>query len=244
MQRNPLNQSQLEELIKKRRNEQDLDLEAYIRNKNEIFSILTKRKNKELVDTHEIDKAINDIHLGYMKCKLSLDLELNRHHLLNVEVADFDNKLKLKMVEYIIKATEQFKMINGKIEMAKKILLSRQNINKLITNYFINTKNVNLSRNELTALFDKDISNLDTILQTGTLISEDKNDHNKDIFEFKLLKNSSFKLSISELQANIDQQINECDVIEKRIQDIKATWKSSTLKLVEYLQQIETEIVV
>jgi len=43
-----LKPSQLEELVQKRRNEQDLDLESYIKAKNEILGYITNFKFKQL----------------------------------------------------------------------------------------------------------------------------------------------------------------------------------------------------
>lgn len=241
-----LRTSELEDLVRKRRNVQDLDLEWYIRVKNDVLSILmdVKNNNRESLTTERIDKLNNDIRLGKMKVELGLDYDLAKYNISVDELNTYDLQTRKILTNYIISSSKEFKILNKKVEFAKELLENRNNINKTIMDYFNKAKIIKLTRKELNTLFDKDTNDLKLIIASGRLIHEDKMDSSLDEYEFTFSKSGSFRLSAKELEKKIEQQIQECQNISQNIEQTKSDWKVATTKLVSLLETIEKEIVV
>lgn len=239
-----LKKNELEDLVKRRRNVQDLELDSYIRIKNEILELLIDIKNDkfELLTIDRIEKLQQDLKLNKIKTELSLDFELAKYNLYSNQISNYDIEIRKKLTNYIINSTNEFKELTKKINLSKELLENRKSINNTIQDYFLKTKVIKLNRNELNLLFDKDTNDLDSILSSGRLIRENKSDSLNDEFEFKFNKNSSFRLSTLELEKQINLQIKECENITKQIEESKNKWKNATLKLVTLLDSIEHEI--
>lgn len=201
--------------------------------KNNKFENLTANKIEEL---HQ------SLKLAKLKAEMSFDFELAKYNICSNEVSKYDANIRTKITQYIIKSTLEFKELTKKIEFSKELLENRNTINKKIQEYFTKTKIIKLTRRELTILFDKDTNDLKSILLSGKLIHEDKNDSMCDEYEFTFSKNSSFKLSSQELEHQIEGQIKECEKISKHIEESKNQWKDATTKLVSLLETIENEV--
>lgn len=236
--------SQLEELVKRRRNVQDLDLDWYIKIKTDILKAIIDVKNNRIPSVETLDKLENDLKLGKLKATLGLDLELARLLISKEETEHYEKNITLVLRNYILSSAKDFKQLSNKIEYTREILKHRENLNRTIDDYFTKTKIVKLTRNELNLLFDKDTNDLKMILASGKLIHEDKSNSMNDQYEFTFSKNSSFRLSAKDLDAKISMQIQECDEIENNIQQAKQTWKLATIDLVSLLDKIEQDIVI
>lgn len=234
----------LTELVKRRRDVQDLDLEWYIRIKTDILSLIIDMKNHKFdsINLEKIEKLENDIQLGKMKAELGLEFELSKHNICLNEIENYDKNIRKNLTEYIIKSAHEFKALTNKIEYVKEILINREKLNKTIQNYFLQSKVIKLTKNELNLLFDKDTNDLKYILSSGKLIKEDKLNNLNNEYEFTFSRNSSFILSSKELNEKIQTQINECKEIENHINQSKKTWKIATSKLISLLDTVENEI--
>lgn len=239
-----LKKNELEDLVKRRRNIQDLELDSYIRIKNEILELLIDIKNDkfELLTIDRIEKLHQDLKLNKIKTELSLDFELAKYNLYSNQISNYDIEIRKKLTNYIINSTNEFKELTKKINLSKELLENRNSINNTIQDYFTKTKIIKLNRKELNLLFDKDTNDLESILSSGRLIRENKSDPLNDEFEFKFNKSSSFRLSTIELEKRINLQIAECEIITKEVEESKNKWKNATLKLVTLLDSIEHEI--
>lgn len=239
-----LRKAELEELVKRRRNVQDLDLEWYLRIKGEVLALLLEVKsgNLEQLTLEKIDKLQKDVELAKMKTELGLDLELAKYNITSAEVEKYDSNIRRTLTEHIISSSKEFKNLDKKIELTKELLENRNRLNKTIQDYFTKTKIIKLTRTELNTLFDKDTNDLKLILSSGRLIHEDRTDPTKDEFEFTFSKSSSFRLSSQDLEKQIKAQIEECDDISKHIEQSKNQWKTATTKLIGLLDTIEKNI--
>lgn len=239
-----LKKQELEELVKRRRNVQDLDIESYLRIKADLLSLImdVKYGNYKSLTTERIDKLETDLRLSKIKIDMSLDFDLAKYDICSTETINYDSNIRNIMTNYIISSATQFKILNQKIEFAKQLLDNRNKLNKTIQDYFIKAKIIKLTRKELNLLFDKDTNDLKLILSSGKLIHEDKSDPSNDEYEFTFSKSSSFRLTSSELEKKIQAQIDECDNINKHIEQSKEKWKQATTRLIILLDTIESEV--
>jgi hypothetical protein len=238
------NTNELSQLVKRRRDVQDLDLEWYVRVKSDILGMIIDLKNNKIdeIDLEKIDKLKIDIKTGKIKAELGLDFELAKHNICLDEVENYDKKIRTTLTDYIIKSAKEFKDLSSKIDYAKEILINREKLNRTIQDYFTKTKVIKLSQNELNLLFDTDTNDLNSILSSGKLIHEDKSNSLNSEYEFTFSKNSSFTLSTKDLDYKINEQIQECNEVENHIKQSKETWKNATTKLISLLETIEKEV--
>lgn len=239
-----LRKAELEELVKRRRDVQDLDLEWFVRVKGEVLTLLmdVKSGNLESLTQERIDKLHKDIEMAKLKTELGLDFDLAKYNICYAEVEKYDLTISRIITAHIIASSKEFKDLTKKIELTKELLENRNRLNKTIQDYFTKTKTIKLTRTELNTLFDRDTNDLKLILSSGRLIYEDRNDPTKDEYEFTFSKNSSFRLSTQDLERQIQTQIQECDDISKHIEQSKTQWKTATTKLISLLDTIENKI--
>lgn len=239
-----LRKAELEELVKRRRDVQDLDLEWFVRVKGEVLALLMDVKSGKLesLTQERIDKLHKDIEMAKLKTELGLDFDLAKYNTCSAEVEKYDLTISRIITAHIIASSKEFKDLTKKIELTKELLENRNRLNKTIQDYFTRTKTIKLTRRELNTLFDKDTNDLKLILSSGRLIYEDRNDPKKDEYEFTFSKNSSFRLSTQDLERQIQAQIEECDDISQHIEQSKTQWKTATTKLIGLLDTIEKKI--
>lgn len=118
-----LRKAELEELVKRRRNVQDLDLEWYLRIKGEVLALLLEVKsgNLEPLTLEKIDKLQKDVELAKMKTELGLDLELAKYNITSAEVEKYDSNIRRTLTEHIISSSKEFKNLDKKIELTKEL---------------------------------------------------------------------------------------------------------------------------
>ena len=239
-----LTKPQLQDLVQRRRDVQDLDLEWYLKQKNEILELIIELKNgnRDVLNDERISELEKNIQLGKKKTELGLELELKKYHMTLKEVENYDNQIRSILTEYIISAAAKYKQLNEKIDYAKKVLESRERLNNIITEYFSKTKIISLSLRELKELFEKESTEWDMILESGRLVKEDKNEALNNIYEFKFSKNSSFTLSTTELSSKIKEQIATCNEVSASIEHSRQIWKEATAKLISLLDRIDEEV--
>lgn len=240
-----LSTEQLEELTKQRRDTQDLDFENYCRIKKEILKLVIDVKNGAKVDESllkELSRLENELKAAKIKTELSLDLDLVRFVNTNEQLNSHTQKNNQYLTDLIISSTKEYKQLQKRIELAQQILENRQALNKTISNYLEKSKRITLTKKELQQLFDNEDDNLQLVIDSGKLIQEDQYNPENTKYEFIFSRNSSFKLSLEELQANIQIQIDECKEAQRNIEDSKKTWKQASEKLVNLLSKIETEV--
>lgn len=240
-----LTTEQLEELTKQRRDAQDLDFENYCKIKKEIMKVVIDVKMGAPVDDLLIEKLAkleNDLKAAKIKTELSLDLDLLRLENTTEQLNTHTQKNNQFLTDMIISSTKEYKELQRRIEFAQKVLENRQELNKIIYNYLEKSKRITLSMKELHELFDNEDDNLQLVINSGKLIQEDKENPENTKYEFIFSKNSSFKLSLEELQEKIQVQIDECKEAQKNVEATKNKWKQASEKLVQMLSVIEKEV--
>lgn len=240
-----LHTEQLEELTKRRRDAQDLDLDNYLKVKNEVLKLVIEIKHgAELNDEilNKLTQLEKELKAAKLKTELTLDLELIRYLNTVEELNTHTQKNNEFLTNMIISSTKEYKELQKRVALAQEILQNRQELNKTIFNYFEKSKIITLSLKDLHQLFDNEADDLKLVLTSGKLIHEDKSNAENTVYEFVFAKNSSFKLSLEELSDKIQSQIKECEEAQQNIDVTKKKWKKSSEKLVEILTSIETEV--
>lgn len=244
-----LSPTQLQELAKRRRDVQDFDLEWYLKVKTDILTLLIEVKNNlndysNILSDEAIEKLRENIKLAKLKVELSINFDQAKYSLTTADTQNYDTEIREHLTKCLADLTTEFEILNKKIKYIKDILNKRNTLNNTIIEYFDKMKIIKLSESELHSLFENDISDINVILSSGKLVSEDKSNNSNNIYEFKFSKNSSFTLSANELKSKIAKQISDCEQIQQNIANSKQLWKSSSTNLMDLLSKIETQVVI
>lgn len=244
-----LTQTELQELVKRRRDVQDLDLEWYLKVKSDILNLLLEVKNNlndysDILTPTRINELRDNLKLAKAKVELSLNYDIAKYTITSKDSENYETDLREFLSKCLSELTSEFEIVNKKIKYVKDILYKRNSINNTIMEYLEKAKVIKLTEDEIKSLFENDVSDLSVIFSSGKLISEDKLNKGNNVYEFKFSKEGSFNLSIDELKSKIERQIADCEQIEENIAKSQNLWKTSSVNLVELLNKIEEQIVI
>lgn len=242
-----LRPSDLEEFTKKRRIVQDIDLDSYLAEKGKLLAFIDDlRLNKIERGSEEFKTKIDDLkwklEMTNKRALVSAQWDEYKQTQLTEKLKTFEEDSNEILREMILKSSDEYNILLKRLEATKDLLQKRKQINVVIQKYLNETKIIKMTRSELETLFNDHVSDLSTILSSGRIISENRQDHQKDIFEFRFGNSSLFQKSTEELNESINQKIKDCEVVKAKVELNKAKWLEKSTKLSVILTELTDDV--